>query len=241
MAVILTPKLYLAQYDLTGFANQGQPSVDVEKKYRTTFADAGMKRVEAGFETVSLKSKVFWQANSAAFKSHDILASQWKVSDVPVAWCPTTGSAGEACQFFRALSAGYSFAGAIGEYVMADVEATASGSSPNIYGTVLDTGTKSAGGNGTARLLGLVGVTQRLYAALLIFSMTGGGTLTVKVQSDDNVGMSSPTDRITFSGATVAGWQWLELGGAIASDNYWRSFYTLTAGTATFALLVGIL
>jgi hypothetical protein len=65
--------------------------------------------------------------------------------------------------------------------------------------------------------------------------------LSVKVQSDDAVGFASPTDRLTFSAATQAGYQWLDLGGAIASDSYWRASWTLPSGAASFALMVGIL
>lgn len=239
MAVLLAPKLYLGKYDLSGFANQTTPSRDVEKKDSTTFADAGKKRVEAGFETTSLKAKVFWRANSASFLSHDILAESWKVAGVPVSFSMVAGAAGDPVMFFKALEAAYTCGGQVGEHIMSDVEAVATGDTPCIYGTVLDVGAKSTGGSGTAMQLGLVGAAQKLYAALHVTAATG--TLTLKIQSDDNAGFSSPTDRLTFTGASAAGWQWLELAGAVATDTYWRSSYTLPSGTATFALHVGIL
>jgi hypothetical protein len=242
MAVLLSPKLYLAQYDLSGYANQLDSRVAVSVKNPMTFADAGMKRVQAGGdETVTLKGKVFWQTDSAAFKSHDLLRANWKLTGVPVSWSPQTGASGDMVQFFKALHAAYAFGGQIGDLLLADVEAVSDGQTPNVYGTVLEVGSKNAGGNSTARLLGLVGATQRLYALLHIVSISGGGTLTVKVQSDDAVGFPSAADRITFTGATVAGWQWLELAGAIATDTYWRANWTLSAGTAVFAVHVGIL
>ena len=244
MSVILSPKIYVGQYDLTGFANQGQPTSNTEKKDPTTFGDAatngGCRRVEAGFETVALKAKIFWKANSVSPQSHDIALANWKVADTPVSWCPQTGAAGEYCQFFKAIEVGYSQSGKIGDYLMADLEASATGASPNIYGTIVDVGTKVAGANGASRQLGLIGATQKMYALVHIFALSGG-TFTLKVQSDDNSGFTSPIDRITFAGATVPGWQWLELAGPIASDNYWRSSYTLTGGSVAFALHVGIL
>jgi hypothetical protein len=241
MAVLNAPKLYLGQYDLSGYANQFEPTVDVEIKDPTTFADGLVKRSEFGFETVSASGKVIWRADSAAFKSHDILRSAWGVADVPVSWSPQGGAVGQMAQFFKALHASYKPAGKVGDLLVADFSAVATGGSPNVYGTVLEVGTKNAGGNGAAQLLGLVAAGKTLYAVLHIFDVTGGGTLTVKVQSDDNSGFTSATDRLTFTGATAAGHQWLSLAGAIADDTYWRATWTLSAGTASLALHAGIL
>jgi hypothetical protein len=241
MAVINAPKLFLGKYDLSGYANQFEPTVDVEMKNPTTFADGLTQRAEFGFETVRASGKVIWRADSAAFKSHDILRSAWNVSDVPLSWSPQGGAVGQMAQFFKALHASYKPAGSVGDLILADFTAIGTGGSPNIYGTVLETGTKTEGGDGAAQELGLLGTGQRIYAVLHIFTIAGGGTLTVKVESDDNSGFTSAVERLAFTGATAAGHQWLELAGAIADDTYWRATWPLSAGTAAFAVHAGIL
>lgn len=101
---------------------------------------------------------------------------------------------------------------------------------------------RSATGNGTAYQLGAVVAGKSLYAALNVIARTGTASMTLKIQSDDNSGMSSPTDRITsFTAATGTGYQWGSVAGAI-TDDYWRCVYTITGtGTITFAVAAGII
>ena len=77
---------------------------------------------------------------------------------------------------------------------------------------------------------------------LAMSSLSGQASMTLKIQSDDNSGMSSPTDRITsFTAATGTGYQWGSVAGAI-TDDYWRCVYTITGtGTITFAVAAGII
>lgn len=97
---------------------------------------------------------------------------------------------------------------------------------------------RTAGGNGTARQLGAVSATQRVYASLHVLSITGGN-VAVTVASDDASGFASPTTRLTFNTATAAGSQLTSAVGAIA-DTWWRVSWTQTASSVTFAVLVGV-
>lgn len=76
------------------------------------------------------------------------------------------------------------------------------------------------------------------YAALHVFSGTAS-TLDVVIQSDDNSGFTSATNRITFTQATGATSQWSTVTSA-GSDDYWRVSYTVGGGTWTFAVTFGI-
>ena len=65
--------------------------------------------------------------------------------------------------------------------------------------------------------------------------------MTLSIQSDDNAGFSSATNRITsFTAATARGYQWGSVAGAV-TDDYWRCVYTITGtGTITFGVSAGI-
>ncbi|MBP7568784.1 MAG: hypothetical protein KBA95_01875 [Acidobacteria bacterium] len=248
MSVIKAAKVYLGQHDLSGFMNQIDPRVTIDKHDPTTFGDlvaSDIRRApECGLETIQLAGKAFFRADStspATWKSHDAILDAWKDLDVPVSWSIQSGAAGEVAEFFRAVVAERSDPAKIGDLLVIDFSAESSGGVPLVRGIVLETGTKAAAGNSVARNLGVLAAGKTLYACLHVFEVTGGGTLTMKVQSDELVGFATPTDRITFAGKAAAGYEWKELAGPIAVDAHWRASWTLPVGTARFALLVGIL
>lgn len=133
--------------------------------------------------------------------------------------------------------------GAPGELAMASLSGVANG--PIARGMLMHTtGTaRTATGTGTARLLGAVTASQRIYANLHVTAASGTTpTLVVKVQSDDNAGFTSPVDRITFTTATGKTAQATNVAGAI-TDTYWRVTWTLTGTTPsfTFGVSAGII
>lgn len=97
---------------------------------------------------------------------------------------------------------------------------------------------KTTAAAGSARQLGAVSATQSVYAHLHVFAVTGG-SVTVRIESDDNSGFSSAATRHTFTAASAVGAQKAEVAGAF-TDDYWRVAWTQTASSATFAVLVGI-
>ena len=90
----------------------------------------------------------------------------------------------------------------------------------------------------TGSQLGAVSAAQRIVANLHVTTAVGSA-LDVIVQSDDNSGFTSPTNRITFSQATGITSQHLSLAGAV-TDDYWRLSYTIAGGSFTFAVALGI-
>lgn len=81
---------------------------------------------------------------------------------------------------------------------------------------------------------------QRLYAALHV-TAASGTNLVVKVQSDDNSGFTSATDRITFSTVSATGWQWSSVAGDLSTETYWRAIATIASGTFSFAVTLGVI
>lgn len=80
----------------------------------------------------------------------------------------------------------------------------------------------------------------RSLFAVLHVTATTGTNLAVKVQSDDNSGFTSPTDRITFSTVSAAGWQYSSVAGALTTETWWRVTATIGTGAFTFACYFGI-
>lgn len=103
---------------------------------------------------------------------------------------------------------------------------------------------RTSSSTGTGRQLGAVVAGKSMYAALHVLSASGTTpSLTVKVQSDDNADFTSATDRITFTAATAATYEWSSVAGAI-TDDYWRVSYSISGTdtpTFSFAVTAGIL
>ncbi|HPW21217.1 MAG TPA: hypothetical protein PLE61_10425 [Vicinamibacterales bacterium] len=237
LQVLKNAKIYLAQYDVSGDFNQVSLQLDTESLDATTFGQTA-KIALPGLESVRLTGKVFRQVDAAAPKIEDILKANLAVAQVPLSLSPLGGAAGDSAWCFKAGVASLSTGFVVGQFPAADLSAVMTGGAL-VRGLVLDTGTKVAGGTGTAYLLGAVAASQRVYAALHILALSGG-TFTAKVQSDDAAGMATPTDRLTFTAATAKGSEWKDAAGAI-TDTYWRASWTLTGGSVTFALVAGIL
>ncbi len=121
-----------------------------------------------------------------------------------------------------------------------------SSTGPVIRGKLLHPGStaRTTSGTGTGRQLGAVIAGKSLYAALHVLSVSGTSTptITVAVQSDDNAGFTSATDRVTFTPATAKGYQWGSVAGAV-TDDYWRVSFVISGTTPsfTFAVTAGII
>jgi len=84
---------------------------------------------------------------------------------------------------------------------------------------------------------------QTLWAGLRVTGGSGG-TLTVRLQSDDSAGFGTPTTRLTFTATTgpvAAGEMKFLTPVGISSESHWRADWTVSAGSFTFALNMGIL
>jgi hypothetical protein len=80
--------------------------------------------------------------------------------------------------------------------------------------------------------------TQKLYGALFVTS--AGTTLAAKIQSAPLSNFASPTDRITFSSTSAAGWQWATPVSGAITDGFWRVTATIGAGSFTYAAVFGV-
>ena len=154
------------------------------------------------------------------------------------------GSAdGSVTYFMRGIATQYTpIEGAVGELAVSSLSGKSS-TGKLVRGVRIHppSATRTTTGNGAAHLIGALSAAQTMFAALHVLERTGTISVTVKVQSDDNSGFTTPTDRITtFTAATARGYQWGSVAGAV-TDTYWRCVYTVTgSGSMRFALSAGI-
>lgn len=197
--------------------------------------------------TGGLKSAQFscgLMADFADNGQNELINDYFGTADLPksVAVAATDGSA---AYLMRGVTLGYTpVEGTVGELAMASHSAVSSGVVAR--GLLLHPAAtqRTASGTGTAREMGAVSATQRLYAALHVPIVAGTTpSLTVKVQSDDGAGFGSPTDRVTFTAETdgTVGYQWGSVAGAV-TDTFWRAIWTISGTNPqfNFAVTAGI-
>lgn len=99
----------------------------------------------------------------------------------------------------------------------------------------------TSGLTGTAVAMTGPTASQKVYG-LLCVTAAAGTNLAVKIQSDDNSGFTSPTDRITFSTVSATGWQWgTPVAGDLSTETYWRVVATIASSTFSFACFFGVI
>jgi hypothetical protein len=206
----------------------------------TALSTSGWTTVIAGLKTGTFQAELM--ADLVTLGLDETLQGYFATADVPQSL--SIGSAdGSVTYFGRTLATSYTpLQGAPGELAMSSITAKTS-TGPLVRGlrifppsTSVTTTT-----NGTGRQLGALSASQTLYAAMHVLSRTGTLSMTLKIQSDDNAGFTTPTDRITsFTAATGRTYQWGSVAGAV-TDDYWRAVLTCTgSGTMSVGVSAGI-
>jgi hypothetical protein len=233
--VMVDCRIYLASADLTGFSNKQEWSSDIEDLDKTTFASGGAKERTGGLFDTTANVDCFWQAGDKSMPD-DAFWDNLGVATVPYTVVPTLGTVGSLAYLTRMLECSIKpLSGDVGKLLKASGELK--GNWPPIRGTVLHPqGTaRSTTGTGTAQQLGALSATQSLYVNLHALSVSGTTpSLTVKIQSDDNSGFTSATDRGTFNAETALGrGQTMKIDGAV-TDDWWRVAFTISGTTPSF-------
>ena len=241
--VLTDCKLYSGEYDWSGDMNSVRLDYAAEMKDATTFGQT-TRINKAGLKSVRLNSEGLFSAGTGEIDGE--LFGVIGTADRAVSVIPNAGTAiGDAAYLFRSMRTDYRPGAQVGELLRFASSAVASGGDGLVRGVVLFPSTAvTATSTSTKYEVGAVSATQRLYAALHVFAVSGTNpTLDVIVQSDANSGAGGETNRITFTQATAASSQWSSVAGAV-TDTFWRLSYTI-GGTATptftFAVTVGIL
>lgn len=230
--------------DLACFANTVSLEATVAELDATTFCSGGWTVPIAGRRSTMLTASGptdMATATASQRSAVDEILAVTNGTEYVVSLVPMGSSVGAVAYFTNSvLMSRTILQGSAGE--LATHSVSFGGSAPLIRGTVDTASTITSTGSSTGAQLGAVSSTQRVWAA--VHFLTAGGTtpsITLKVQSDNNSGFTSPTDRITFTAATAKGAQFGSTLGAI-TDDYWRATWTVSGTSPSFEtrVLIGI-
>lgn len=236
--------ILVGQLELAGHGKNVQLKTDVNPLDTTPLSTTGWMSFVGGNKSGTVDLTLM--SDVADDGPDELLWSYLGTADIPKSVVSNSAD-GSTAYLMRGIPLSYTpIEGDPGGLAMARVSGRSS-TGPVVRGMLLHPGSASrtSSSTGTARQLGAVSSTQRVYAALHVLSVSGTNpTLDVIVQSD-TVGFATPTSRITFSQATATTnrAQFGSAAGAI-TDDYWRVSWTI-GGTATptfaFAVTVGII
>lgn len=230
MAIIYDDaKIWVDGYDFSSQMTATAINHDAEALDDTAFGDATRSNT-GGMKGVALSHEGNWDSTPDSIFFQNI-----GISDVPISVSPDVGADGDLAYTLLSQYSAYSPGGSVGEILKFSFNGVATGDL--IRGTIMHNAARTGAGDGTARQLGAVSATQKVYAVMHVISASG--TLDVIIQSDDGVGMATPTSQITFTQATAIGSEWpTPVAGAI-TDDYWRVNYTVS-GSFEFIVIIGI-
>lgn len=160
------------------------------------------------------------------------------VSGRPLTVLPGPMAQAELCYFMEALQASFQPGAQIGELYKFTLDGSANG--PIIRGFITADQSTGSSSTGAGIQLGAVSASQRLYAALHVLSNSGGGTLDVQIESDDNALFSSSNSRLAFTQRSAVGSEFKSVAGAITDDYFRASFTIAGGGTWTFIVAIGV-
>lgn len=230
--------------DLACFANSVSVTTDVSMVMSTTFCSGGWEEQIAGLRSTSLTASGptdMATATASQTSAVDEVLAVDLGGDYVLAAVPAGATVGNIAYFTRGTLNGRTVLdGAVGD--LATHSVTFAGNQPMVRGVLDTVSTITTSSNSTGTLLGAVSASQRVWAACHF--LTAGGTtpsITVKIQSDDNSGFTSATDRVTFTAQTTKGAQFGSTVGAI-TDTYWRALWTVSGTTPSFQarIVIGV-
>jgi len=231
MTVLRDVDLLFDAYRLRGAMNAVALNDACALEDATAFGDTGRRRL-AGLFSPGVDMEGYYESVNDA-----VLQANLGVVNVPVMVAPEGSADGALAFFFRAAEAEYNFFGPVGKVNPFRVSALGSDGARLVRGTIMHNTTRTATGQGTARQLGAVGATQKLYAALHVLSASAGDTLDVVAASDDAQGFTTGAARVTFAQMSAIGSQFLSVPGAI-TDDWWRVEWTIGGVSPSFEFVV---
>lgn len=245
MAVFALTQLYLAvnEVNMSCFANQVDVNAESDELDVTTFCGGGYRQKITGLSTFTVNATGFQDyvapSPGSGFQSDVALVSPGVTNTFTVA--PTGDTVGNIAYFGQSKTTTLTeLSGAVGE--VAGFTLDAAGTNRLVRGAMLHPVTaRTATGNGTAVAFTPPTATQSLHAAFHVHSVTGTGTITFTVQTDDDSGMAGAVTRITSSAFAAVGHQFASLAGALAGETHIRVVYTISGFTSvTFSVAAGV-
>jgi hypothetical protein len=236
--ILKNSKVFLDWMDLSGQENETTVGFQVDAIGNETW-NQNAHTSAPGLQKFSIAHKGFlvWGTDSIEEKLSAVVGQ----SDIPLT-LSTPGNAGDRAYFL--LSDGVSLNRGIKVGALASFDMNMSLSEQSVIRGILledSSDIKSVNGTGTPRQLAAALSTQSIYGILHVLATTGAPTIAVTIESDNTSGFSSPVTVITFSAKTARGSQFAVPIAGPNTDTYYRAKWTISGGTATIAVAVGIL
>jgi len=225
----------------TGFANELTIDASAEELDFTNFGSGGWRQKKVGLASSTLSIKGFQDYATTGPDPTFTVAAFGATDTVSIA--PTGGSTLGDPVFFTAgvLKDMTPLTGAVGDLATFSLGWAGTGQTVRGY-RLAPLAARTATGNSTAYAFTAPTATQTLYAAWHVTSVTGTGSIVFNIQTDDNVGFTTPTTRITSPSLTAVGGGIGSLAGALTGETHIRVAYTITGFTSvTFATSAGVL
>lgn len=227
-AIVLTDAVcWIGEFSFQGATRQIALDLRQDAPDCTVFGSTARTYAGSGLKGIGLQVEGFWDAAVDLGVAGTLLGASKPVTVAPLS------AIGTRCYLFNAISTDYRLFGQVGQ--VHPFSAGAIGTGAPVSGLLMENSTRSSTGNGTGQQLGAIGATQRLYSAIHVPSVSAADTLDVKIQSDDNSGFTTPTDRATLAQFTAPGSAWTEIAGPI-TDDWWR--YVFTLGGASISIVI---
>lgn len=235
--VFTNAALFLDGLDVSGDHNAVQLDRSADAVDVTTINMADRARLP-GLRSFAASMAGLWEAGTNKINDQHLNAIGASAGTV-LTLAPTGGAEGEAAMFGQLVSTSYAPGGSLGEAMAFQVAMQGSGDLS--LGTILHNATRTGNGTSTIRQLAGVSTTKPLRAVLHVLAISGGGALTVTIQSDDAAGFASPDTKVSFAAKSAIGAEYQSfLAGTFLSDSFWRASWTLTGASpsATFVVVL---
>lgn len=230
-------RLWRGSTDLAGKTNQLKLGLTTELLPDTGLDNTGWRAFLPGLNLINLDHQGRLDLGAGSVEA--ALWAEHGLADQPIT-LSAAAAVGSRAYLLRGVPSDLEIGGEVGE--LHSFTVMAKGSGKFARGVLLEPGAtaRTATFNGTATQHIAVPAGQSLYAALHVLAASGTvPTLDVVVQSDDAVGMASPTSRITFTQATATGYQWSSSAGPI-TDDWFRVAVTIGGTAPSFLFVVSI-
>lgn len=232
--VLTSPKIWLAEYDLSGDLSGTALTLSSELLDNTTFGDTTRSRA-GGLKSVALSHEGLWNGGDDAID--DVLFGKIGVRNALASSAPEGGAVGNVAYFFRAIHGEYSPGATVGAMLRFSVSAEGSDGIGLVRGQLLENNTLTSTGAGTGIQLGAASAGQSVYAAMHVLS-SGTGTLDMVVESDADNTFGSATTRFTFTQASAATSEWATPVAGAVTDTWYRVSYTIAGASPSFEAVV---
>ena len=236
--VLTDGRLFLDGFDLSSHTQSVTLELTADDVDVTPINSGGFRSRIAGLSDATLSANGFFEAGSA---KPDALLGVSSGAEL-IGTVSATSSAGDNAYFLKSRNFTYNIGGAVGDAMPFSIN-NSNSSDRAVKGTIMvdDSANLTATGNSTGRELGAVAASKSLFVAAHVVSISGTSTptLALKVQSDDNSGFTSATDRITLTNFTAVGAQYAKVAGAI-TDTHFRVNYTITGTNPSFKTFITV-